>query len=215
VKRIDSDALGIVTKALGIEGKGSSETELLDGQVDQVLEVGNLARRGRTLAQTEGLFLARLRNAHAGASDESTTVNIYGITSGVEIAPYPAPMPAQFDIWVLSATLRRTTGSGTITGVLFANYPAQVMGISSQEGGPVGAGITSNALAVWDSIITSNLIDVGVLNEGGTLAKIGIRMPRAPTTQLVFQSESSAVATYDCLVMLGVFPVGLGQDGIV
>ena len=58
MKKIDSQALDVLQKALGLSGPGSPITELTDGVVDQVLEVGGVIRRSRTQAGTEGIHAA-------------------------------------------------------------------------------------------------------------------------------------------------------------
>ena len=76
MKRIDSDALGILTKALGLTGAGSQLTELADGVVDQALDVVPIVRRGRVIGASEGLFTAIMRNVHTDA--ETLTTGIGG-----------------------------------------------------------------------------------------------------------------------------------------
>ncbi len=213
MKKIDSDALGIANRALGLSGAGSPVTELTDGVVDQSLSIGPLVRRGRTLAGSEGVLIAQFRNVHVAANSLTTIINPYA--AGVRaIAPWPDPIPAQFDIWLLTAEVRRPSGTGTLSGALHLNAPATIIGLSAQGGGGLAAGVTSHTLAFWDAVGTEN-IDFGILNQGGTLARIGLRLPRSSVTQLVWASTSSAVATYDLYLMLGLFPIALGQDGLV
>lgn len=213
MKKVDSDALGVVNRALGLSGTGSPLTEFADGIVDQSLEVGPIVRRGRTLAGTEGNVIFRLRNGHTDAQAITTIINPFAVVAG-EIAPYPEFLSNKFDLWLLSASLRRTAGGGTLSAALFVNLPAAIIGISVQGSSALVAGITSHALAHWDAIISEN-IDFGITDTGGPWAKIGMRLPRAPTTQIVFASTSSLTSSYDLLLNMGVFPIALGQDGIV
>lgn len=212
MKKIDSDALGTLTRALGLTGAGSPITELADGVVDQALDVSPIVRRGRTLAGTEGNVIFRLRNGHTGATSTTTTINPFALAAG-QIAPYPANLPLQFDLWLLSASLRRTSGTGTLSGALFINLPAAIIGVSVQGASALAAGITSHALAHWDAIVSEN-IDFGITDTGGPWVKIGMRLARSITTQIVFATTSSATSSYDLLLNMGVFPISLGQDGI-
>jgi len=212
MKKIDSDALGVLNKALGLTGAGSQITELTDGVVDQALDVVPAIRRGRTQSATEGIYTARLENAHTGATSLSNPINPFALTGTQAIAPYPSPMPDRFDLWLLAASVRQTSGSGTLSAALHVNYPAHVMGITTI--GAVGV-IASMTLAFWDAVAVEN-ITFGLLNGArGPLARIGHRLPRSITTQIVFATTSSATATFQLLLTLGVFPVSLGQDVLV
>jgi len=217
MKRIDSQALGILTKSLGLSGSGSQLTELTDGVVDQALSVNELIRRGRTLAGSEGIFTAIMRNVHTDAETLATTVPPYLVPAGNTNAPWPSPIPRGFDVWLLSATVRQATGAGTLLGALYIDYagPQQGWGVTDSGGGIVSA--ERIPLAFWDALATvSN--EFGVLNQLGTNAQIGMRIPRPMglgDTTLVFVSVSSLTATFDCQLVLGIFPTGLGQDGLL
>jgi len=214
MKKIDSDALGVLNKALGLTGRGSQVTELTDGVVDQALDIGPIVRRGRTAAGTEGIFVFRLRNGHTDAQSLTTIINPFNLAAGIAIAPFPDPIPDLFDLWILNASVLRVSGTGTLSAALFANYPASVMGVSKQGGGTLAIGITSHALAFWDALISEN-ITFALLNQLGPLAKIGIRLPRSTLTQLVWATTSSATSIYDIIITVGLFPVALGQDALV
>ena len=210
MKKIDSDALGTLQKSLGLSGAGSPITELADGIVDQALDVVPVIRRGRTQAATEGLYVAELINVHAAADSRTATLVPFQPTT-TAIAPYPSPMDSRFDVWLLSASLQQTAGAGTLSAALFMNSPAGVMGLSTTG----AAGIAGHTLAFWDATATEN-ITFGLLNgANGPLAKLGFRLPRGITTQLVFASTSSEAATFACFLIMGVFPVALGQDVLV
>lgn len=217
MKKIDSDALGDITRALGLSGRGAPITELTDGIVDQSLNVNELVRRGRTIAGTQGIFTAVMRNVHGAGNTLATTVSPYETPAGNTIAPWPSPMPKQFDIWLLSATVRQASGTGTLAAALYIDYAGTQQGWGETDS---GGGIVSAEripLAFWDALATvSN--EFAVLNQLGTFARIGMRIPRPMVlgdTNLVFISVSSAIATFDCQLVLGVFPIGFGQDGLL
>ena len=214
VKKVDSDALGDVTLSLGLSGAGSPETELMDGVVDQVLAINEVARRGRTQQGTGGIYTAILRTVHVIAQDLVSSGNPYNLVTSV-LPPWPDPMPRQFDIWLLYASLRRTAGSGTLAAQLRLNFSLAQQGWGFDNGGGAVAGAGSIVLAAWDTIIVSGSRAAGVLNNGNTYQKIGIRLPRSLTTVLEFASTSSELATFVCDLTLGVFPVALGQDGFI
>lgn len=210
MKRIDSDALGLVNRSLGMTGAGAPETELHDGEVFQVVDVSQSARRGRVLAGTTGIFTGLLRNIHLGSGDLTTTVNPYDAIGGV--APFPVPIPQSFDLWLLSAAVRRNSGTGTLLCNLEITYPFQGFGLDDMDVAVVAT--LAHPVALWDAIVTSGSISFGVL-AGSELpeAILNRRLPRATGAQLTFRSTASAISTYSLQLVLGLFPISLGQDG--
>jgi len=210
MKKIDSQALEVLKEALGLSGAASPVTELTDGIVDQVLWVNDIIRRSRTQAQTGGLYTGILKNTHAAADSRVSALLPYNATIAA-IPPYPTPMPRGFDVWILSAAVTQASGTGTLQAALLLECPASVMGLSSTT----GAFQSNQNLAFWDTVIVENTtfgIASGITEP---TRKIGLRIPRAPTTALRFASTSSAAAVFDCFITLGVFPTALGQDVLV
>ena len=215
VKRIDSQALGILNKSMGLSGAGSPLTELADGVVDQVLSVGEIVRRGRVLGITEGIFVCRLRCNHVAANSLTATIAPFAAGAALVDAPFPSPIPSQFDFWLLGASVF-VVGAGTLSGTLLLRTPALVQGLSvTNAGGAVTANVISHPLAFWDTTATES-IEFGVLTGTvGVWKKLGLRLPRHPDTELRFASTSSDVVTFDCNIICGLFPVALGQDVLV
>jgi len=210
MQKIDSQALDVLKEALGLSGVGAPVTELTDGIVDQVLEVGPIIRRSRTLAATTGLFTAMMRNIHVGADSRTTELNPYNATTTAR-PPYPSPMPRGFEVWLLNAVINQSAGAGTLQGALRVNCPATVMGMSS-TGGSVA---TVQNLAFWDAVIVEATTFGIRAAQAQPMQRIGMRLPRSAATQLVFATTSSAAATFECFLTLGVFPIALGQDVVV
>lgn len=216
MKLIDSQALGLVTKALGLSGSGSQQTELADGVVDQALDMIPLIRRGNCLARTEGVFMFRIRNVHTDAESISTAFNPYILPATGLHAPFPSPIPSQFDLWLLHANVRQIAGGGTISATLGANFPAHMMAFSIHDGaGAVTPAVTSHMFAFWDALITEGVVFATLAGSEQPTAMLGIRLPRDRLTQLVFSTTSSLTTQFDLHLMVGLFPVALGQDGIV
>jgi len=210
MKKIDSQMLESLNKALGLSGAGSPVTELADGVVDQVVDVLPIVRRGRTQAQTGGIYTGMLRNVHAGADSKTSVLTPFNATTTAR-APYPAPMPADFDVWLLTAAVTQLSGGGTLSGALRVNCPAGIMGLTT-----TGAAVASvQNVAFWNTVVVEATTFGTKSGTTTPLQNIGVRLPRDPVTQIVFGSTSSEAATFDCFITVGVFPVGLGQDVIV
>jgi len=211
LKTVASDALGIVNRALGITGSGAPRTEFPDGILDQVLDVGPLVRRGRTQAATQGIYNAVLRTVHTDAETLSTAVAPY-FPGANSRPPYPDPVPVQFDIWLLGASVRQISGGGTISALLAVQYGAAALGWGEDDSGVAVTLNSDISLAHWDALATVST-EFAILNGArGPWARFGLRLPRHPDTSLVFRCTSSVTATFDCNLLLGVFPVALGQD---
>ena len=211
MKKIDSQMLESLNKALGLSGVGSPVTELTDGIVDQVVDVNPIVRRGRTQAQTGGIYTGVLRNIHTAANTITSSVNPYNVGAGV-IAPWPDPMPPGFDIWAISASVLQISGTGTLACSLFVDYDRQ-QGWGQNNASAAVVSEERTPLAFWDALITLSGDQIGLLNgANGPHAKLSCRLPVSRTLELVFISTSSATATFECQIVLGVFPTALGQD---
>ncbi len=215
MKRIDSDALGVLNRSLGLTGAGSQLTELEDGIVDQILSVNEIARRGRTQADVQGIYTPTLRNEHVDVETVNNEIDPYNVGSTVLVAPYPDPVPAQFDIYLMGASLRHV--SGTASGMAVATLSLTV-GTASQ-----GWGKKDNSniilvsqqmrLAFWDAMVSDGT-NFGIrAADRGPHQRIGLRLPRGGGgTTLSFRSISTVTVAIDCQMILGLFPAALGQD---
>jgi len=214
MKKIDSDALWMANRALGLTGAGLQATELLDGQVNQTLDIGRVARRSRALVGTEGVFYGILQNVHTDIETLTTTYSVYTAT-GANVAPFPSPIPAQFDLWLLTAGIRRISGVGGLTnGVFFINLLTGSQAFGIDDSGVAIVSTIRHVLASWDTITVITPVSYGIQENGDALSRIGLRLPRGDV-QLGFSSTSAATATFNLELVFGLFPVTLGQDALI
>jgi len=211
MKKIDSDALGTLTKALGMTGRGSQITELEDGTVEQVLEIGQIARRGRSIAGSTGIWTCVLQTVAASALTLDAGIDPYE-PGALSVNGYPASVPEQFDVWILGATFRVSSGTGLTNAVLRITMPLNQQGWGATDADVQQLQVTIHPLAFWDTLATiTGIVTFGVLaGEQGFYKRIGLRIPRGAT--LDFATTSSAQATFNCEMIMGVFPISLGQD---
>lgn len=216
-KVIDSQALGLVDKALGVAGRGAQITEFEDGQLDQVLDVGPLVRRGRTPANTGGIFRMVMENVHAAGGDLTSIFVPYSLGAIGAIAPYPNPVPDDLEVWVLYCFAMRTAGAGTPDPVGMT-----IDGIQQGYGRDDSAvAVVSNEELCLVRMGTPQTLN-GVLyqtNAGFPLQQINLRIPRFGTLggpgsrcNMRFHSTASAACTVQMHVIIGLFPLALGQD---
>jgi len=211
-KKVDSQALGLVNRALGLTGAGSGITEFMDGILDQNFDVGPIVRRGQTLAGTDGVFMAVADNVHAGAGDLTTVIAPFAFGTGV-IAPFPDPLPNHLDLWLLGATLQQVGGTGTVEAVVRLNFPGSLQGFGIDDSGVAVVVASSITVAFWDTIQAGPGQSFGLQNVQFPFARINLRLPRATTISL--SSTASALITFRFHMLLGLFPVALGQDVVV
>jgi len=214
-RQITSESLEPLNKALGLGAGGSQSTELQDGIVDQVLEVGPIARRGRTIAGTTGVFRVVLRNEHVGAGILSTSFQPYQpLTAGV-FAPYPDPVPDTFDFYILGASVERVSGVGTLdeAAIRITNI---VQGFGLDNSAAAVTSVSIFTIASWNSLNTSAIVPPYGLTELREPYKtINLRIPRKGAVAspfLRFDTRAQAAALFDCVMMCALFPVALGQD---
>ncbi len=210
-KLIDSDALGELNRSLGLTGRGSQVTELNDGIVDQIVDINLAARRGRTHGQTSGIFTPTMRNINVDIETVTTTINPYNVGTTAAVPPYPPVMPVQFDIWLIGASTRIVSGSGTFNATLALEQATPQQGFGVDDAGARPLVSEPIRLALWNGTATVGTT-FGTLNtNNGPHWRGPIRLNRVNMT-LVYVSLSSATQTSDCQLILGVFPSGLGQD---
>ena len=217
-KRIDSDALTILTKALGLTGAGAPITELNDGVVDQALDVVPIVRRSRTLGVSQGLYTAIISNIHTAGDTRTEQLDPYRPGTALVIAPFPAVIPPQFDLWLLTATLRRQSGTGTVNATLAFQPGAHEQAWGVNDAGAAVVQQDMQVIAYWNTLVTSNTTFGYLSGTSPPLVQIGLRLPRGTAAfppALRFVSAASAIATYNVSLNFGLFPVSLGQDGLV
>jgi len=212
MKKIDSGALELANAALGLTGTSAvARTEFEDGQLVQQLDVKSIIRRSRTLGTTGGLVNFLIRNIHAGAGTISTAITPFLLGPTGLRGPMVSPIPKRFDLWLLNATLRQVSGTGTLSGALFIDFPFDNLGFGIDSAGTAVVASDDVCVAFWDAVTTETL-EFGLLQAGGVVAKINLRLPTNPLTRITFSTTASALATFDVNMRLGLFPVTLGQD---
>jgi hypothetical protein len=211
---IDSQALYNYKRVLGTAGQGAGGTELDDANVTQVLDMWPIVRRSRTMANSTGIFNGAIRNIHAAANSQATTVNLYE-PGALAHRGWPSEVPQGFDVWVLGAQLQRDSGAGNITGGLLRLTAGNTFGLGI--GAPAGFEPSdSPILCAFSSNLTTGPSVIALYTELGTgkaVCKIGARIRRGFTLSL--DTTSGASVTVRCIMTLGLFPEGLGQDALL
>jgi len=213
-RKLDSAALDDVGVTLGLAGQSAGEAILEDNRVQQSLNTNEFSRRGLTLGQSEGIFQGVLRNIHPlGGEVIFSTCTPYQQTVG-SILPWPVPVPRGLDVWLLQASVLNITGGGVLTGGLFLNYDARSQAFGINNSGAAVVASTQFAVMWWETA-KAQTFRFGVANETYPDLK-PIRLQRGfnPGTSITFSSTGSVASTWDCNLLLGLFPRGLGQDVI-
>jgi len=214
---LNSDALTLMRRMLDIAGTGSSVTELDDGNLTQVVNVNDIVRRSRTQGISSGWYICMLRNVHSGADDESSEIDPYAPgDSAAGQSAYPSIVQAGFDVWICGAWVSRSSGAGELTAGeldLDTNASAQFQGWAQDDSGAAVSSGTGVELTQWELLHApaSGVNVMGIeVGTGLTRSRIVQRVRRG--LFLRFNSTSAAAATFDCNMLIGLFPSGLGQD---
>jgi len=210
---ISNNLLAAVQALIG-GATGSGITVLEDDSVTQTLPiVPEIARRSLAIGNIGGWVLAVLENVHSGADFEQSSINLYNPAAAAIRPPYPGPVPLNTDVWMLGCSLIRNSGAGGLTGGLLGlNPPTLSQGLGIDDAGVALITTPIMTLAhfvgVDETLSSGNAF--GETDQGLTYVPINLRIPRGGT--LVFSSEAAAAAEFQLLVVLGLFPAGMGQD---
>lgn len=217
MRSIDTDALELVAPALGVGAPGTA-TELVefdDGTLQQVFDVAPLVRRAG--APNTGIGLVRISvNYASGAGSNTVTAELRNPGIGSQGWPAADIAAGKVDVYLIGASLQRTSGSSTLTASsLSLALPSGVHMPRLDVG--TGTQATELGLAQWDALITGTGIFAGF--DGYPFQRIGIRLPPTfPTqlsvgsTRLSFFSTSDGVGQFSCAVLVAFLRAGLGQD---
>jgi len=210
---IKGNPLRLVQKLFGLgSNQLAGRTNLDDGDVTQVLSINDITRRAEV-----AWFQGVLENVHSGADDERSTLDPYNPGANA-VAPYPAFVDETLDVWLLGVSLLQNSGTAALTGAqLTMNVPTFSLGWGVDDAGDPVTASPGFPLAIFDSQDSSVAAPAGnnlvCLTAGGELPflPVRVRLPRGGAF-LVFDSTSSGAAEFRMLMLLGLFPVALGQD---
>jgi len=213
MKHLEGNVLDFLSASLGQGRGGALSTELDDGNLQLIFESNAIARRSRAPGARGGIFYGILRNVHTDAETLQTTVNPFTVKTGA-IEPYPSLSDTDFDsdlfdMWVIQAAVRQISGGGDMTAALFATYPSRTQGWGVDDSGVAVVNSLQMGLAFWDNVVTQSAV-MGLQGAAFPLASPQFRLPAE--SSLAFSSTSTLTSTYDCQVLLGIFPIALGQD---
>jgi len=212
---IDSAALDLINTALGITGVGDTEETIIDTRnVQQVLPILELVRRSMVFGTHGGIWQGDMVNIHAAAGDEESLIDPY-VPGALSTVGFPGSLGKQYDVWILQASMERTAGAGTLDGALLKSLPSgqsnQAWGVNSSAAAVTGIGQT--VLGLWASVDASAAGEnaVGLLGDGTTLLRTAFRLLRG--SEITYSTTAAgASATFRCRIIMGIFPIGLGQD---
>lgn len=216
---IDSSALTVLRRSLGIAGTGSGQTDLDDGNLSQVIDVVPISRR--SLAFGSGIWQFQMIFVHSNTTGRNTIFDPYepktagGTPSNKN--GYPVIVPHGFDVWLIamSLTTNDATDFSSVTAGIVTAATASGMNITNTNGvstSPGGAALEF-PLAHWDTtdVMTNGTI-AGLTIQGDLIARLGYRLRRGERISVDSVTDTAGTATNSVTLTLGLFPVALGQD---
>jgi len=222
-REVDSLALALANRALGIAGPGSGQTELEDGLVSQVLDVGQVAARSR--APGTGLFWGRVLNIHEAVETLTTDWDPYEpvISSGATgvVAPWPIEqgsaslVPSQWDLFLLDAYVNSTEVTDFASASIELTTPATVQGFGlSNTGGVITAinGGVQFVIAHWDAAVAIAGNAFATTGEGIPRAPIRRRIRRGETLTFHSTSDTTGTISITLMTLWALQPVCFGQN---
>ncbi len=213
--KIDSIALKLLDRALGLAGAPQQQTFLEDGSVVQAIDIARLASRAR--APGQGWFANLSENAHgAGASNLSTTIDPYAPITTITRSAFPQTIPADLDVWLhwAGVVLVGTAANFTEGSLLIAPGLTNT-GDLTGAGGPTA--ILSLPIARWDAVGNSAMATLTGINSwegsgggGQSGVRLGIRLARGST--LLWQSRAGGAIDANLVYVTSLNPTGLPSD---
>lgn len=202
MQRIDDQVLQSVSKALRLPLSGAAPLTFFDdGHLQQVLDVTGLLRRGGVLGPTGGLWACGLTNTHAIADTQSQNFDPFAVATPLN--GFPSPIPDFLDLWIITPLI---TLNADVAGTAFfgVQWPAS----------RVGFGISSHSepLVVISGSAVIAGTRIGTPTTAGPVTARAYRVPRGAT--LRFDSTSTGAGAMVARFIVGLFPIGLGQDGV-
>lgn len=206
---VDSQALQRVSKTLQLSTPGAQETLFIDERLEQVLDVTPMVRRGLTLAGTEGLYTANMRNTHGGSAGNVTSVVDPWNLGGSARPPFPETIPTNQDLWLTGFNAVVVSGDGQFaSGFLDLQVPTEHQAFGTITTNILlGGWIAEDSLAGVQVLISSAGQEVFLFNHAR------LRIPRLATLRFHTRNNGANSPVFQLSLMLGLFPSSLGQDG--
>lgn len=205
---VDSQALQRVSKTLQLSTPGAEETLFIDERLEQVLDVGPIIRRGLTLAGTEGLYTANIRNTHSGSQGNVVTVIDPWSLGGVARPPFPGSIPNNLDLWITGFMMEIVSGTNEFDSGFFDLF----VPTTHQAFGTISTNIV---LGTWLGQITLAGVAFGkAFPATANFHKMGLRVPRNATFRFHTRNTGANSPVFQLDLMLGLFPSSMGQDGV-
>ena len=170
-----------------------------------------IIRRSSTQAPSTGLFVCQMQNEHVAAGTLSISVDPYLPANPGAI--WQGEVPEEFDCWLLGVGCAISVGD--IVDLddcsVEISSPETARGWSiTTGGGAITGNLSFTQIAHWGQ---GDIVDT--TRKKGIWRPIGLRWRRGDN--LFWISDSNLVGNFDIIVTMiwGLFPAGLGQDGLV
>jgi len=226
-RTMNSQALVLLDRILGLSGPGGEQyTTLDDGNVQQVLEISEVARRSLTPAGSSGLFTIIARNTSTVVSAlHSQDIDPYNLAAELTLTAdtngWPVPVGRGFDVWLIGASMWSGYAANIDFGQLNMLMPESATAIyqhQTDNATPVQATDTStHQLVVWDTPLDEDVMPGATdmrtwATENGTIyVPFNMRLVRGVKLNWITYFNAVTATAYVNLIM-GIFPEGLGQD---
>jgi len=187
-----------------------------DDHVSLVLPVvPDIARRSLSSQPTGGWFQGLLENNHVSDDAIISDILVYSPNEDA-VAPYPAQVPENFDVWFIGAAVQRASGTGGIAEAQIGiNAPPHSQGFGKDQAGASVVSSPPMSLGRWDALDSgaTGARDENLITEAGqTYIPINMRLPRGTRIRFETLSTGAAAVEFRAMLIIGLFPSAMGQD---
>jgi len=216
-KDINSEALVLLRKSLGMAGTAGPDTLLDEDFVAQSLDIARFARQG--LAPGSGLFYFVMTVVTSVGNPNLTILipDIYEPRSGaldLSLPPYPSTVPTGFDIYLIGCSL--SLSNTTLANAAFSVTSDQFsMGVGVNNNDTTVEVLTQAGrtipMASWDTVVSVAGSELATLGASGKVwTKLGTRLQRG--SGLFFNFAAGGANQGNLVILASLQPTALGQD---
>lgn len=216
MREFDSRGLADMARVLGISTGQPQLVEIQDQILEQAIGLNPFLRRALAPAGSGGLFTASILNTHVGSDTITTDVDPYEPGTTFVGGGYPAVVSSIFDVWLLGLHSENITGGGDFGGGFFGVI-TDALGMGwRNEANAVAVIQLAQVYSLEGAIGNRSLLSTTAgLSLTSNQVPLPFRIRRGRGT-FRFETVKTGVgaATYKAFLTLGVFPAGMGQDGV-
>ncbi len=213
MKEFDSAGLRELHRVLQMSKGPPQFVDYQDELVQQSVGLNPFLRRALSPGIGGGIFTATILNTHVGSDTITTTVDPNAPGTTFVGDAYPDPVPETLDCWLLAAHAEAVTGTGDFGGGFLAML-TDALGMGWRNEANAIAVISLVEIYTLELVVGNRTMLTGGGSDDFTQLDVHRRITRNTDVRFETVKTGAGAATYKAHLWFGLFPAGMGQDGI-